>query len=56
MHCFIVETSKMDNTSLVTFSQRAELIYDENLNAYVKMVLRRPFSKLIVSGLFRCLY
>lgn len=47
MHCFVVETSKMDNASLVTFSQRAELIYDENLNAYVKMVLRRPFSKLI---------
>ncbi|KIK07465.1 hypothetical protein K443DRAFT_673379 [Laccaria amethystina LaAM-08-1] len=47
MHCFIVETSKMDNASLVTFSQRAESIYDENLSAYVKMVLRRPFSKLI---------
>ena len=56
MYCFIVETSKMENASLVTFSQRAESIYDENLNAYVKMVLRRPFSKLIVSSLFRCLY
>ena len=31
------------------FLKRAEAIYEENLNAYVKIVLRRPFSKIIVS-------
>jgi len=28
------------------FSKRAESLYDENLSAYVKIVLRRPFAKI----------
>lgn len=31
------------------FLRKAEAIYDENLGAYVKIILRRPFAKIIVS-------
>jgi len=33
--------------AIAGFKKRAEAIYDENLNAYVKLVLRRAFSKII---------
>lgn len=49
MHHFVAETSQLEVGSVVGFAKRAEAIYDENLNAYVKMVLRRPFAKIIVS-------
>ena len=39
----------MEIGSVASFVKKAEAIYDENLNAYVKIVLRRPFSKIIVS-------
>lgn len=38
----------MEAGSIAVFSRRAEAIYDENLNAYVKIVLRRPFARIIV--------
>ncbi|KAI3622586.1 exocyst protein [Moniliophthora roreri] len=47
MHHFVAETSQMDIGSVASFVRKAEAIYDENLTAYVKIVLRRPFSKLI---------
>ncbi|KDQ30968.1 hypothetical protein PLEOSDRAFT_1036431 [Pleurotus ostreatus PC15] len=47
MHHFVAETSQMEIGSVNGFSRRAETMYDENLNAYVKIVLRRPFAKII---------
>jgi len=50
MHHFVAETSQLEIGSVAVFLKRAEAIYDENLSAYVKIVLRRPFMKIIVSG------
>ncbi|KAF7339614.1 Sec3-PIP2-bind domain-containing protein [Mycena sanguinolenta] len=47
MHHFVAETSQIEIGSVTSFLKRAEAIYDENLSAYVKIVLRRPFGKLI---------
>ncbi|KAJ7275209.1 exocyst complex component sec3 subunit [Mycena haematopus] len=47
MHHFVAETSQIEIGSVTMFLRRAEAIYDENLGAYVKIVLRRPFGKLI---------
>lgn len=52
MHYFVAEIRQQEIGSVITFSRRAENLYDENLNAYVKIVLRRPFYKIIVSCLF----
>ena len=50
MHYFMTELGQMKLSSVTTFKKRAEVIYDENLSAYVKLVLRRPFAKIIVSA------
>ncbi|KAI0286899.1 exocyst complex component Sec3-domain-containing protein [Russula aff. rugulosa BPL654] len=47
MHYFVAEIRQQEIGSVSVFSTRAEAVYEENLNAYVKMVLRRPFSKII---------
>lgn len=49
MHYFVAEIRRQEIGPVSVFSTRAEAMYEENLNAYVKMVLRRPFSKIIVS-------
>ena len=49
MHHFVAETSQIEIGSVTVFLRKAEAIYDENLGAYVKIILRRPFGKLIVS-------
>jgi hypothetical protein len=49
MHYFVAEIRQQEIGSVNVFSTQAEAVYEENLNAYVKMVLRRPFSKIIVS-------
>jgi exocyst complex component 1 len=49
MHHFVAEIGKVEVGSVAGFLKRAEVIYDENLNAYVKLVLRRPFVKILVS-------
>ena len=54
MHYFVAEIRKQEIGSVNVFSTRAEAVYEENLNAYVKIVLRRPFSKIIVSIRFSC--
>lgn len=48
MQYFVAEMAQQELGSVARFSKRAESIYDENLSAYVKLVLRRPFSKIIV--------
>ena len=45
----MAEIRQQEIGSVNVFSSRAEVVYEENLNAYVKVVLRRPFSKIIVS-------
>ena len=48
MHHFVAETSQMDVSSMSVFSRQAEAIYEENLGSYVKLVVRRPFGRIIV--------
>lgn len=50
MHHFVAEVAELEVGSVSVFMKRAEGIYEENLNAYVKIVLKRPFAKIIVSG------
>ncbi|KAL1748585.1 exocyst complex component Sec3-domain-containing protein [Schizophyllum fasciatum] len=47
MHHFVAETSQISVGSASSFLKRAKGMYEENLSAYVKIVLRRPFSKII---------
>jgi len=47
MHHFVAETSVLEVSAVAVFCRRAEAIYDENLSAYVKLVLRRPFARII---------
>jgi len=47
MHYFIAEMSQLDIGSVASFLQRAQAIYDENLTAYTRLVLRRPFAKIL---------
>ena len=54
MHYFVAEISHLATGSVVGFLKQAEVIYNENLAAYVKIVLRRPFAKLIVCGPWSC--
>ena len=49
MHFFVAEISQIGIGTVVVFLKRAEAIYEENLTAYVKIVLRRPFAKIIVN-------
>ena len=48
MHYFVAEISLIEIGTVAVFLKRAEAIYEENLAAYVKIVLRRPFAKIIV--------
>jgi hypothetical protein len=47
MHHFVAEIAELEVGSVSIFAKRAEAIYDENLGAYVKIVLKRPFAKII---------
>jgi hypothetical protein len=49
MHQFVADVSELEIGSMRTFVKQAEAIYEENLEAYVKIVLRRPFAKILVS-------
>jgi hypothetical protein len=51
MHHFVAEIAQTEVDSVSVFMKRAEAIYDENLSAYIKIVLRRPFAKIIVCQL-----
>jgi len=49
MHYFISEMAKMNLGSTRGFAQNAQSIYDESLDAYMRIIFRRPLAKLIVS-------
>lgn len=53
MHYFITEISQQDVGNVKSFLRQAQTIYDENLNAYIKLVLRRPLAKILVSDSFQ---
>lgn len=53
MHYFIGEISQQELGAIQGFLRRAESIYDENLNAYVKLVMRRPMGKILVNQIGR---
>lgn len=48
MHYFIQEVAQQELGAMQSFLRRAQAIYDDNLNAYVKIVLRRPMGKIQV--------
>ncbi|KAI6162084.1 exocyst complex component Sec3-domain-containing protein [Pisolithus thermaeus] len=50
MHYFVAEMSQLGVNSVTGFLKQAEAMYNESLNAYVKIVLKRPFAKLIASS------
>jgi exocyst complex component 1 len=49
MYHFVNELKQVSLGAVGGFSKRAKALYDENMSAYVKIVLRRPFSKILVS-------
>ncbi|KZO92801.1 hypothetical protein CALVIDRAFT_567098 [Calocera viscosa TUFC12733] len=48
MYTFIADMSPLDVASARQFVSRAEAVYQENLDAYLRLILRRAFNKLIV--------
>lgn len=49
MRCFISEMTQLQVGNVKAFVQQAQALYDENLAAYVKLILRRPMSKILAS-------
>jgi exocyst complex component 1 len=49
MHYFITEITQQDVGNVKSFLRQAQTIYDDNLNAYIKLILRRPLAKILVS-------
>ncbi|KAF8498012.1 exocyst complex component Sec3-domain-containing protein [Gautieria morchelliformis] len=47
MHYFITEITQQDVGNVKSFLRQAQTIYDENLNAYIKLILRRPLAKIL---------
>jgi len=47
MHSLLLELSQLDLGAMGSFSRRAQTVFDENISAYSKIVLRRPFSKIL---------
>ena len=48
MYYFISEIGQLDIATTDSFRKRADVIYEENLTGYVKLLMRRSFSKIIV--------
>ncbi|KAJ3511244.1 hypothetical protein NMY22_g15712 [Coprinellus aureogranulatus] len=47
MHYFVNEMARMEMGSTDAFAQNAQMIYDDNLDAYIRLIFRRPFAKLM---------
>ncbi|KAL4241693.1 SEC3 family protein [Abortiporus biennis] len=47
MHHFSSEVAQLSIGSVAKFLEKANNVYEENLNSYCKIVLRRPFAKII---------
>jgi hypothetical protein len=48
LHSFVDEVAQLNAAALDVFVKRARGLYDENMKAYIKMMLRRGFSRLMV--------
>lgn len=48
MHFFVAEISQQNPATFQILIARAQGIYRENLDAYIRLVLRQPLSKIIV--------
>ena len=51
MHHFVNEMLKTEMGSTQAFAENAQAIYEDNLDAYVRLIFRRPLAKLMVSYL-----
>jgi len=47
MHHFVSEIMQLELASVTSCTRKAEALYNENVAGYVKIVLRRPFAKII---------
>ncbi|KIO33327.1 hypothetical protein M407DRAFT_234528 [Tulasnella calospora MUT 4182] len=47
MQYFVSEMTDLDSPAVSPFSRQAKTIYEEHLNSYVKLVLRKPLAKII---------
>lgn len=52
MHAFVGDITKLDLPVLNPYLEKAQRIYNENMNAYINAVLRRSFGKSMVGGPF----
>ena len=48
MHVFVADITKLGLAVLNPYLEKAQSIYDENMNAYINAVLRRSFGKSMV--------
>ena len=51
MHAFVADITKLGLPVLNPYLEKAQRIYDENMNAYINAILRRSFGKSIVRSL-----
>lgn len=49
MHYFVNEMLKLEIGSTRAFAENAQTIYEDNMDAYVRLIFRRPLAKLMVS-------
>ncbi|TEB38979.1 exocyst protein [Coprinellus micaceus] len=47
MHYFVNEMLKLEMGSTQAFAENAQAIYEDNLDAYVRLIFRRPLAKLM---------
>lgn len=48
MHAFVADITKLGLPVLNPYLEKAQKIYDENMNAYINAILRRSFGKSMV--------
>ena len=53
LYQFVEDLRRLAVPSLGSFFERARTMYDENVQAYVKILMRRSFARIMVSQLFR---
>lgn len=51
MHHIVTVVTKQNVPALDNFVSQARDMYNDNLDLYIKLVLRRPLAKLLVSRL-----
>lgn len=49
LHVFVEDVSHLEVPALAVYLQRARGLYEENMKAYLKMMMRRGFARLMVS-------